>query len=112
MMQINCKNENGFLVISVSGRLDATTASNFESECTKWMEEGHLHMVFELSELLYISSAGLRSVLSMAKKLKKEGGSLSLCSLKGLVQEVIFVSGFDNFLPIHESVEQAAAGRQ
>lgn len=110
MMKIVSYQEKGALVIKVEGRMDIATAPEFEKNCAAFMEQGHQKVVIDFSSLEYISSAGLRSILSIAKKLKSGGGSLCLCSLTGLVKEVFDLSGFDNFLPIFADVEQALAG--
>lgn len=109
-MNITSYAEKGFLVVKVEGRLDIGNAANFEKSCAAFMEQGAKNMILDFSNLEYISSAGLRSILSTAKKAKGEGGSLALASLSGLVQEVFELSGFDNFLPVFESVQHAVAG--
>ncbi|MDT8899868.1 STAS domain-containing protein [Anaeroselena agilis] len=102
--------EKGFLVVKVEGRMDIASSPEFEKSCATLIEQGHQRFVIDFSGLEYISSAGLRSILAIAKKLKGAGGSLSLCSLTGLVKEVFDLSGFDNFLPVFADVEQALAG--
>ena len=109
-MKIVANQERGFLVVRVEGRLDIATSPEFEKSGAAFMEEGHKKIILDFSGLEYISSAGLRSILSIAKKLKGGGGSLSLCGLTGLVKEVFDLSGFDSFLPIHAELEQALAG--
>lgn len=108
-MEILTRDEHGFTVVSVSGRLDAGTAPELEKNCANLISEGGKKLVLELSALEYVSSAGLRSVLAVAKKLKAAGGSLSLCGLSGLVQEVFSIAGFDSFLPVFDTVENAIA---
>ncbi len=109
-MKITSNQEQGFLVVQVEGRLDVATAPEFEKNCAALLEQGHEKLILDLTALEYISSAGLRSLLAVAKKLKGRGGSLSLCGLTGLVKEVFYLSGFDNFLPVYEGRQQALAG--
>lgn len=106
-MEISVSKEKDFSVVSVSGRLDAGTAAEFEKDCAKLIDEGGKKFILQLAALEYVSSAGLRSVLTIAKKLKAIGGSLSLCGLSGLVQEVFSIAGFDSFLPIYDTLEKA-----
>ena len=96
-------------MVGLAGRLDIGNAAQFESTCMEWIAQGNHRLVFDFSELEYISSAGLRSILAATKKLKSLGGSLSLCGLSGLVEEVITVSGFDNILKVYGDVAQATA---
>ncbi len=109
-MKIASYHEKGFLVIKVEGRMDIATSPEFEKNCAALTEQGNQNVVLDFSDLEYISSAGLRSILAIAKKLKSTGGSLSLCALTGLVKEVFDLSGFDNFLPIYTDAEHALAG--
>jgi anti-anti-sigma factor len=106
-MKIIVYQEKGFLVMQVEGRLDIAAAPDFERQCAAAMEQGQTKIVLDFGKLEYISSAGLRSILAVAKKLKSGGGVLSLCGLSGLVKEVFDLSGFDTFLPVHPGLEQA-----
>jgi len=106
-MEIVTQTEPKYTVVSVSGRLDSVTAQELEKSCVSLVAGGG-KFIFDLSRLEYVSSAGLRSVLVIAKKLKGTGGSLVLCGLTGLVQEVFAISGFDSFLPVCSTLEEAA----
>ena len=55
----------------------------------------------------YVSSAGLRSLLVLAKAVKSAGGALALCCLVPAVRDVMTISGFDNILPL--AADRAAA---
>lgn len=106
-MELRSRIGQGYLVVSVAGRLDTGTAPEFESKCQAWLNEGNVRVILDLSGLEYISSAGLRSVISTAKRAKGGGGALILSGATGLVQEVLAVSGFDRLLPTFGSVENA-----
>lgn len=106
-MQITTHQQDEATVLAVSGRLDAMTAPDFEQESAT--VDG-AKLILDLSELEYVSSAGLRSILALAKRLNSTGGSLALCNVTGLVKEVLEMSGFDSFLPIHPSLDAALAG--
>lgn len=109
-MKVASFQEKDFLVLQVEGRLDIATSPEFEKNCAAVIEQGHKQIILDFANLEYISSAGLRSILATAKKLKSGGGSLCLCALTGLVKEVFDLSGFDNFLPVYENVEKATTG--
>ena len=108
-MDISVRSEQGFSVVAVSGRLDAGTAQEFEHNCAQLIDNGGRRFVLDLSALEYVSSAGLRSVLTIAKKLKVAGGSLVLCGLSGFVRDVFAIAGFDNFLSVYDTVADAIA---
>ena len=106
-MDITSKNEDKALIVSVSGRMDAVTASDFENALTEFLDQGNSALVIDFSDLDYISSAGLRSILASAKKMKGLSGTLSLACLKEVVKEVFDISGFSAIIPIYDSVETA-----
>lgn len=109
-MEFQVSNNQGYLVISLSGRLDTSTAPGFEERCHALIDQGAARLILDFTELNYISSAGLRAILSSAKKVKKAKGGMSLCGLSGLALEVIIISAFDSFLPIYDNVDQAIKG--
>lgn len=109
-MKVIAREVQGCLVVGAEGRLDISNSGQFEKDCLEWISKGHKVLVLDFSQLEYISSAGLRSILSAAKKAAAAGGSLSLCGLSGLVEEVVTVSGFDNILMVYADVGQAVAG--
>ena len=106
-MEISTQKQEAFLVVAVTGRLDAVTTPDFEKRCTGLIEEGNHKIIINFMGLEYISSAGLRSILTIAKKLRALNGTLALCNLSGMVREVIALSGFDSFLPVYDNAESA-----
>jgi anti-anti-sigma factor len=106
-MELNSYRQDKFFVIKVSGRMDATTAPEFEQSCLEWIGQGESMLVVDLQGLEYMSSAGLRSILVVGKKLKSAGGSLSFSSLTPNVAHVFSISSFASMFPVHESLEEA-----
>ena len=87
--------------------MDATNASEFESKVKEEMAAGANRFVVDLSQLAYISSAGLRSMLFLAKTVKNSNGTAVLCGLTGVVQEVFKISGFSSIFTICETLAEA-----
>ncbi len=106
-MIIEGKKENGRVVVSVAGRMDAVSAPDFDRRCEEWLAEGVALFVIDFSGLEYISSAGLRSLLVLAKKLAARKGAVVIASLKDVVRDVFTISGFGSIFPIADSVEAA-----
>ncbi len=106
-MELSNRKEGNARVVSVKGRMDAVTAPEFEKAVETMMSEGETAFVVDLAELDYISSAGLRSILALTKKLKTNGGSLHLAALQDAVREVFDISGFSSIIPVFDSVEAA-----
>jgi anti-anti-sigma factor len=106
-MEISKRKLDRTLIVSVNGRLDAASSPDFDRELGLMMDEGEASLVFDMKELEYISSAGLRSFLKLAKKLKSKSGKIALASLQDIVQQVFDVSGFNQIIPVFDSVEEA-----
>ena len=64
-------------------------------------------MIFDFKDLEYISSAGLRVILKATKEMKRTKGLIVLCSVQDYVREVFEIAGFDTFLPIEETFDDA-----
>lgn len=86
------------LVVALEGRLDTTTAPQLEEELKAGLE-GVTDLVIDLSKLEYISSAGLRVLLSAFKTMHNKG-KMKVTNANELVKEVFEVTGFSDFLPI------------
>lgn len=108
-MDIRTEKREEVTIVSVKGRMDAVASPEFDRELNDRMAGGEKTFIIDFAELDYISSAGLRSILAAAKRLKEHGGQLSLASLKEVVREVFDISGFSSIIPIYESVESASA---
>jgi len=106
-MEVSKKAENGAQVVAVNGRVDAVTAPELEIELNGCIDGGANTIVIDLSALEYISSAGLRVILAIAKKLKTSGGDILLTGLGGAVKEVFEISGFYSIFKVFDSAEEA-----
>jgi len=106
-MEINTRKKDNVLVISLKGRLDAVTAPDFDKKLESLLSEGENALIINFSELEYISSAGLRSILASAKQLKANDGRMLLAELRGPVKEVFEISGFYSIFQIFESEADA-----
>ncbi len=109
-MQISVKTTNEVKVLAFEGSLDTGTSPDVQQQLTRLIEEGETKILVNLEKLDYISSAGLRVLLVVAKQLKKTDGELRICSLNEVVKEVFDISGFDMILPISTSESEALEG--
>ncbi len=97
-MTIN-KNVNGTeLTIALAGRLDTTTAPQLEAELKTSLDNA-LSLVMDFAELAYISSAGLRVLLSAQKVMNKQG-KMVIRNVGETIMEVFEVTGFTDILTI------------
>lgn len=99
-MTINKNQEGTKLEIALEGRLDTMTAPSLEEE-VKNSIEGITELVFDLKDLVYVSSAGLRVLLSAQKTMNKQG-SMTIKNANEEVMEIFEVTGFIDILNIEE----------
>ena len=95
-MNININKNVDKLIISLEGRLDTTTSPELESEYKKLDEK---NIVLDLKDLNYISSAGLRVLLTMQKEMNKKG-TLEIINVCDDVMDIFEVTGFNDILNI------------
>ena len=98
MLNITKKQEEKRLNIALEGRLDTLTAPELEKEI-KSSIEGVSTLTFDFEKLEYISSAGLRVLLS-AQKVMSRQGSMSICHVNETIMEIFEVTGFADILTI------------
>ena len=94
-------------IYKLNGRLDSNTSPTLEKKLTDAMQDGTTSMVIDFENLDYISSAGLRIILKTTKDLKKSEGNIILCAMQDYVKEVFEIAGFDTFLPIVPTMDEA-----
>ena len=87
-------------VLDLSGRLDTETAVDVELALQDLLAAGEREFLIDLSGIGYVSSAGLRVLLSLAKQLDGGKGSLRLCGLNAAVTQVFDVAGFSKLFAI------------
>jgi anti-anti-sigma factor len=108
-MDLKTREEHGTTVIVVDGRVDTVTAPGFEAYCITAIDAGARRLVLDCARLAYISSAGLSSVLAVAKHGLHAGGTLVVCGLAGMVKEIFAISGFDTIVAVRAGVDEAVA---
>ncbi len=98
MLNIKKAADGSKLVISLEGRLDTTTAPQLEQELKSSLD-GVADLTIDIAELQYISSAGLRVLLSAQKTMNKQG-SMVVKNASDEVSEIFDVTGFSDILTI------------
>lgn len=98
MLNINKKIENGNAIISLEGRLDTITAPELENT-VKEILPGITELNFDFEKLEYISSAGLRVLLS-AQKAMNGKGNMKVKNANDTIMEIFEVTGFSDILTI------------
>jgi anti-anti-sigma factor len=106
-MTVTVENADGIQVVALEGRLDSMNASSVEGELNGLVTAEHNRVVVDMAKLDYISSAGLRVILVMAKQVKQVSGKLVLCGMQSHIREVFEISGFLSILTVVETRGEA-----
>ena len=106
-MEIIEEKHEAISIFKLNGRLDSNTSQGFEKKVFDAISDGSKNMIVDFKDLDYISSAGLRVILKATKALNREEGKIMLCSMQDYVKEVFEIAGFDSFLPIVGSMDEA-----
>ena len=99
-MQLTHDTQNGITILTLVGRLDTQSAPELEACGRSLFQDGTRKLLVDMSGIDYISSAGLRVLLVLAKEAGACSGKLSVCCLTPAVREVMAISGFDTIIPL------------
>lgn len=108
MLEISSSHLNTSLVVAMKGRIDASSAKELEQQCLSFIAAGHQQLIFDFSQVDYISSAGLRVVLLIGKQLGANAGTLKLCAMNEIILNVFEISGFSKLFTIYSTVDEAS----
>jgi anti-sigma B factor antagonist/stage II sporulation protein AA (anti-sigma F factor antagonist) len=98
---------DGKCVMRVSGRIDAATTPILEKKVEDQLQQNHFRVLFDFSDVDYLSSAGMRLLLSATKKMKAHEGMLVICGVIDDVMEIIKMAGFERILNIYSTEKEA-----
>jgi anti-anti-sigma factor len=104
-MKIAHQEKDGIICFQIEGRLDAESAPEAETLVKGALQQGRQRLLFDMSKMDYISSAGLRVILMAVKDVRNKKGKVVLCGLTPYVKEIFDVSNFSSIIPITDSVE-------
>jgi anti-anti-sigma factor len=103
-MEIIEHKEGGTLVLAVIGRMDEVTSPAFDRRLSDCITRGEKRLRIDLSGVAYISSAGLRSLLTVANQMKEQKGEVIFCGMSGVVNRAFRETGLTSMLRI--SIEE------
>lgn len=95
------------LVISLRGELDAVATPQLEEFLVSKINGGNRKLILNFRDVSYMSSAGIRLLLSIFRTLEAEGGRLSICCVHEHVSEVIRMAGVQHLLPVCKSEQDS-----
>ncbi len=106
-LQIRAESRTEVTIAFASGRIDGANASEALSALESIIDGDVPVLLLDFENLTYISSAGLRVLLQMARQLQQRSAVFGVCSLSQGVGEVIRVSGFDAFITVYSDLPAA-----
>ncbi|MDX2227853.1 MAG: STAS domain-containing protein [Verrucomicrobiae bacterium] len=108
-MTIEIQDQQGVLVARLTGRIDSTTAVETQTSLLQKVEGSGLKVVLDLGAVEYVSSAGLRTILAVAKKIQSSQGQVVAAAMQDQVREIFEIAGFDAIIKPHADVASAVA---
>jgi anti-sigma B factor antagonist len=111
-MKLDSRTYADTLVVAPAGRLDHDNCETFRAGLQPLLDRalaGRQRIVVDLSDLEYVSSAGLRCFMLAAKQAGTQGGKIVLAALRPVVAEIFQISRFDMVFELHPSVREALA---
>lgn len=94
-------------LVEVNGRVDSMSANELGEALSGIVDQGHTHVVVDLRDVEYMSSAGLREMVSALKKVQKAGGDLRVANPSERVMEVLELAGLDTIFKIYPTQVEA-----
>ncbi len=106
-MKIATTDREAVTVVAIKGSIDSLNADQLTTACAEPVGRGRVHLVADFSEVTYVSSAGLRSLLATVKDCRRHGGDLRIAALQPQVERVLAISGFTNILKVFTGLDSA-----
>ncbi len=97
-MQFNKQQKGKYLLVSVSGRLDASWADHFLATFREYIRQGWHHILLNAKEIDYLSSAGIRALVQVSKTVKTVNGSFQIMEADSFVKKTLTMTGFGSWL--------------
>jgi len=106
-MEYKEEEKGSILILRIEGRLDAITSPVLDEKITSLIDSGKHLLMLDLEKVDYLSSAGLRLLLSALKKLEGIKGKMAVTSVQDDVMELIKMAGFDQVLKLFATEAEA-----
>jgi anti-anti-sigma factor len=108
-LEIKTSYQDQVAVVTIEGSIDALTSGEVSAHLAGQISRGYLHMILDLSQVEYMSSAGLRAIMDGLKTSRQAGGDLRLAAPQPGVDKVLRMAGFPSIMKSYPSLAEAAA---
>ena len=109
-ISIDWQRKDEILVAALTGRVDSNNAGEFQRKMEAEISPRDKVLIMDFEQVSYISSAGLRVIVIMAKKFKGPFKNFAICALSDPINKLFQMSGLDRAMAIHETRTEAMAG--
>lgn len=107
MTDLTIEQKGKVFILRIRGRLDTISSPQAEQKVFEAINKGQCYLLLDMSGVSYLSSAGMRMLLSITKKLRSVPGKLAVCNVTTNVVDVLKMSGFDHALHLFKTEEEA-----
>lgn len=94
-------------VLKLSGRLDLNSSSQLKGRVKELLAEGEMNLVLDMSDVNFINSSGLGTLVSILKDVRMVKGRMVICDLAQYVQEIFEITQLSHIFDIYQTVEEA-----
>lgn len=108
-MEITETKSGGITTVAIRGRIDSATAGTLKERLSKAMESVPARLVIDFRDVAYISSAGFRTLLIVAKQSEEASGGLALCGISSEVRRLFDIAAFTDLFLILPGRDEAVA---
>ena len=106
-MEIVQNQQNDTLILAIKGRLDTLSSGTLKNTLEGMINDNQHRILMDFSDLSFISSSGLRVLLSTAKQIRTKKGKLVLCAMQDHIIEVFDIAGFLPLFTVCADQEEA-----
>lgn len=106
-MNINQSQVNDVFILELDGKLDIMNQDELENSFNSLIDAGNLNIIMDCQKLTFISSAGLRLLIIIWKKMEPLKGKLAVCSLNENTKKIFDISGYSQIFTIFSNKEEA-----
>ena len=108
-IETEAREEHGLTIqiVRLDGSLDSSTFPWLQEAVNRLITEGHYYYLFDLTNLKYISSAGLGVLKGISREVREKKGDLRIANMAEEIERIFNLLGLSRTIPIYDSVEQA-----
>lgn len=106
-MQITKELKNNVTIVRASGDIDLSNSSLLRKEFAKLLKENKSNILVDLSDVAYMDSSGLATLVEAMQNVKKTNGTFKLCGIKNNVKNIFEIARLNEIFPIHNDIPSA-----